>query len=271
MNRIEKVVYNSDMVQTISFRRGYSLELLFGKLVRIDDWAKGSLKAPFWRAYLPLEPGGRILYGDGEYPMEPGTLLIIPPETDFRGIVDAPFKKAFVHFSLRIDGYSYREGVYRAGLLPAEVSAWQACFSEARIGAPSDVFLPTATILRELHALSEAIFVPRDVDPRVSTILDWMCRHVRARASSAELASLVGLAPDYLTRLFHHAQGETPQESHRRLRLEEACRLLVSTPYSIKEIADRCGFSDRYHLTKHFRARWGIGPAAYRAREQGGR
>ena len=49
-------------------------------------------------------------------------------------------------------------------------------------------------------------------------------------------------------------------------RIEKASILLHHTDHSIDEIAELCGFGDRYYFTRVFTRQLGLGPAAYRKR-----
>jgi AraC-like DNA-binding protein len=263
MNTNDYFVYDSDMVDTLAMRTGFGVEVLFAKIVRISEWAPGILRSPFWRAYLPLDAGGCIVHHERETPLEPGFLYLIPPETSFRAIARAPFRKIFAHFVLRVDGYDVQPGIYFQKMEEGEREAWRRSF-DPRESSVADLFPLTASILRALCTHTTSTFRPHTLDGRVAAALRYLERISERGVSSREVASAAGLDYDHLSRLFRSALGETPLEAHRRLRLEAACRTLVSTDSSLDEIAERYAFSDRYHLTKLFRRRWGIGPAAYR-------
>ncbi|MFD0711491.1 helix-turn-helix transcriptional regulator [Paenibacillus sp. GCM10027626] len=48
--------------------------------------------------------------------------------------------------------------------------------------------------------------------------------------------------------------------------LDHAKELLATTPYTIAQIAEYCGFLDASHFTNRFRRREGITPRAYRGK-----
>lgn len=52
----------------------------------------------------------------------------------------------------------------------------------------------------------------------------------------------------------------------RKIRLDYAKILLISTEYSIQEISERCQFGSRNYFTRMFRAWEGVSPKEYRER-----
>lgn len=81
-----------------------------------------------------------------------------------------------------------------------------------------------------------------------------------------DLAAIAGCSRAQLCRRFRRAVGCSPIQYVLRLRLEAACDLLHGTTLPIPAIAEGCGFADRYHFSRAFSARFGCGPAAWRAR-----
>ena len=47
-------------------------------------------------------------------------------------------------------------------------------------------------------------------------------------------------------------------------KMEQARILLRHSPLSIKEIAERLGFSSQYHLSGYFKSRTGVSPRRFR-------
>ncbi|MFW5844624.1 MAG: helix-turn-helix domain-containing protein [Planctomycetota bacterium] len=64
------------------------------------------------------------------------------------------------------------------------------------------------------------------------------------------------------------ATGLTPQALLETVRLEAAADLLLASDYTVEAVAIRCGFAHGQHLSRRFRGRHGISPAAWRARER---
>ncbi|WP_212735361.1 helix-turn-helix domain-containing protein [Herbidospora galbida] len=68
----------------------------------------------------------------------------------------------------------------------------------------------------------------------------------------------------HFVRVFREATGETPHRYLTRLRIEQARRLLSTSPLSIEQIAPRCGFASPGALSSAFLRHTGVRPSAYR-------
>ena len=67
-----------------------------------------------------------------------------------------------------------------------------------------------------------------------------------------------------LERHFRDGLGLTPLEADRRIRVEQAKHLLLTTRRSATQIAADTGFCDLPHMIKVFRAAEGVTPEVFR-------
>jgi AraC family transcriptional regulator len=81
----------------------------------------------------------------------------------------------------------------------------------------------------------------------------------------SHVARAVGVHPVHLAHEFRRHYGESAGEYARRLRVEEACRLVARTRLPLCAVATRVGFYDQSHFTNAFKRGTGMTPAAYRA------
>ncbi len=91
------------------------------------------------------------------------------------------------------------------------------------------------------------------------------------RFDLARLAAAAGLSEKHLCRAFGKRYGTTPFRMKRELAMRSAGRLLSSTRYPIKSVAETVGFDDMYHFAKAFRAWSGMPPGRFRAERSGGK
>ena len=84
----------------------------------------------------------------------------------------------------------------------------------------------------------------------------------------SDLARIAERDAAYVATCFKRAYGVTIGERVRTLRLGRARQLLARTPLPIAEIADRCGYADQSHFTRHFRRAFALTPAQYRQRQR---
>jgi AraC family transcriptional regulator len=87
-------------------------------------------------------------------------------------------------------------------------------------------------------------------------------RQVAARVS--ELAALLKRNPQYLTRTTREMTGRSLGKHLRRRQLDEAERLLLTTPLTIAQIARRAAFGTVATFYRHFSEAYGMPPARFR-------
>ena len=89
-------------------------------------------------------------------------------------------------------------------------------------------------------------------------------RHdARPIAPEVALAGSLGVSPVHLVRAFNRQHGLPPYAWLNALRLKEARRRLMAGE-AIAAVAADLGFADQAHLTRRFKAAFGITPGAYR-------
>ncbi|CAN7572431.1 AraC family transcriptional regulator [Rhizobium sp. LjRoot254] len=87
--------------------------------------------------------------------------------------------------------------------------------------------------------------------------------------SGKDLASLAGLSPSHIRRLFRKHLRTSPHQWLLRERLTHAQALISDSGMAMSEIAEVCGFCDVYHFSREFKRSIGIPPATWRKREHG--
>ncbi|NOY75736.1 MAG: AraC family transcriptional regulator [Kiritimatiellaeota bacterium] len=82
-----------------------------------------------------------------------------------------------------------------------------------------------------------------------------------------DLAKVAGIGRFHFSRLFSKWYDMPPSVFLREIRVEKAVRLLQTERLTIKEVAERCGFSDASYFCKVFRKTMGVSPEAFRKGE----
>ncbi len=99
---------------------------------------------------------------------------------------------------------------------------------------------------------------------RVNAVVAHMRENLPVSIDHRSLEQVSKLSTSRLQALFREVTGYPPLDYLRRLRVEEARRLLADQRLSVKEIAALTGFRDTSHLSKVFRRIDGLSPAHYR-------
>lgn len=121
----------------------------------------------------------------------------------------------------------------------------------------------------ELAAVLERLFptgVPREEEASyiVRRIHQIVHEHLAEDLSLRELASLLSLNPQYLSKLYKQQTGTNLSDYIAAERIAKARNLLTSTSLKIYEIAALCGYPGVKHFTGVFKKRTGKTPSQVR-------
>lgn len=117
-------------------------------------------------------------------------------------------------------------------------------------------------LLQFLHQL----FYKSDIKsshPAVEKMKKYIIEYYMHPITAKELSALTNLDPAYCGKLFKAEQNCTIPQYINRVRIQMACQLLDQSGYSLDEIASLCGFCDKFHLGKNFKAIMGVAPKFY--------
>lgn len=98
----------------------------------------------------------------------------------------------------------------------------------------------------------------------VAKAKEYIKKNIGEPIRLSDIAGEVNLSPNYFHTTFTEVTGRTPHEYLVEYRVSTARELLLTTPLSLSEIAERCGFGNQQYMTSVFKARLGISPAKCR-------
>jgi transcriptional regulator GlxA family with amidase domain len=102
--------------------------------------------------------------------------------------------------------------------------------------------------------------------PKMRDISTFVLEHIDEPLPVERIATQVGMSPRTLSRWCREHLHESPAELVRKLRVDEARRLLEVTSLPVKDIAARTGLADTSTLWRAFVDHLGVTPAEYRQR-----
>lgn len=102
---------------------------------------------------------------------------------------------------------------------------------------------------------------------RLKPVLDHMKRNLALKTDVSKLAKLANLSPSRFHAVFREITGSGPMEYQKKLRLNAAFRLVVTTDEKLKAVAEKTGFCNEFHLSRDFKGNYGKSPREYRKKE----
>lgn len=101
-------------------------------------------------------------------------------------------------------------------------------------------------------------------------IKDYIDRHFREPLTLDSIAAGLGLSKSYVSHAFKDMLGYTPMQYVLRRKIGEAQTLLISSGYSITEIAQMVGYDSQSHFNQRFKQYVGISPGNFRRNYKNG-
>jgi AraC-like DNA-binding protein len=159
---------------------------------------------------------------------------------------------------------SIRSSVAEADLSTAGSEAVLAKFSEA---------LFVETLRRYIALLPEGRtgWLAGARDPEVGKAMAMMHRHPARPWTLVDLAKTAGISRSVLAERFRHYLGEPPMTYLTRWRLQLGQQLLVSTSYSVAQIAAEVGYDSEPAFNRAFKREFKLPPARFRAEAKAAR
>lgn len=116
-----------------------------------------------------------------------------------------------------------------------------------------------------LEGFMGAMFYEKDKgNPYIRKALRYIADHYSEHLTLERVAEEVQLSSSYFSTLFRQIVGTSFREYLCKIRVEESKRLLLSTDYSLADIAISMGFPDQSYFCKVFKQLVGITPGKFR-------
>lgn len=217
--------------------------------------------------------GYQILNGQ-KYDIEPGTLYILNP-TDFHEVCASDLDLYNISFSDEM-------------LTDEFIAAFSGDLAGCVKTVSQDRLLQLTSVCEMLlyeysnnprysekctKSLLDVLFVflmrifdvkkAKNSDTKKSTInsaVSYINVHFRENPSLSDVASYLGITPNYLSEQFHEVTGKKYKEYLNDVRLMYAKKLLASSDLSITEICFACGFSSLSNFLRVFKTHFGMSP-----------
>lgn len=229
---------------------------------------------------LTVKGRGKIFSGEHEFIVEPGDLLLFPPEA--------------VHYYGRADDSNewyhrwvyFRPRAYWADWLrwPHEVErVGHIKLADEQLANEFDsLFLNIEETHKEIRPMSEQLAMNllerllircyeessladhAPMDHRILEACQILSASLSAEVSIEELAEQVFLSPSRLAHLFREQVGVSIVRWREDQRIIRAKLLLQTTPLPVAVIGQQTGYDDQLYFSRVFKKRVGVSPSEYR-------
>lgn len=110
----------------------------------------------------------------------------------------------------------------------------------------------------------EKNYTPNEKIALIKPALDMInTNYYKNDLSVEELSRICGISIAYFRRIFTEKFGISPKEYIINKRIEYAKKLLLSKQFSVREVAEMCGYYEPCHFSREFSKRTGISPNKY--------
>ena len=102
-----------------------------------------------------------------------------------------------------------------------------------------------------------------DFSEKTHAIINYVKENLSERLDLKTLAAYAGYSPAYFHKIFKRATSTTLGEFVKSERIKKAADLIVTTSYTLTQIAYECGFSSQAYFSAAFKERMGVTPREY--------
>jgi AraC-like DNA-binding protein len=217
---------------------------------------------------LVVKGRGRFGAGGHSTALLPGVLLWVAPEVEHALRLDPGLARRTVRFKVRDRaGGSLRmlpDFLALSGAWGASVYLEQIEAELLRRGDHSERRLKHLVALLSIHAfrLQAGAGAPERglSEQQHQLIVGYVSARIDQRIRPAELARLVGLSPEYFTRVFRASYGVAPRRWLMQERIRCAARTLLDTGSDVTSVAHSFGYDDIYLFSRQFKLVMGQSP-----------
>jgi len=220
-----------------------------------------------------------IVLKQGKYQAQPNTVTYLPPniphhevnETEIPRYVAILIEPQFMEQQAKAYNHSINE-LEKLMVFPASeelLSVVKRFIGECKDQKAGSGMMLEALSVETVHLLlrsmlkikdNECVYVSRI---EINRCIEHMRQNLSEKLTLASLSYYSGMSVSHFTRVFRQETGLSPIDYLIEMRLDVACRLLLSNTIPLKQIALDCGFSSQAHFSSSFQKRYKMSPSEY--------
>ena len=249
----------------------------------------------FWEIVVVTRGTGLMVFGSKPLPIKLGDVFVISRdqehayrETHSLDIINIAFDPAYIgsvhpvledwmsNDALFAVGPRWRPGETPGECLhlgPSEFarvldliqrleSELESASAEARVAAFA-YFLLLITQLRR-HCLPWEAAGDSAPDTRIGRAVEFIDNHFADSITIDDIAACCHVSRRHFFRLFEQAVGMAPMEYLKKVRLQKAATMLLTTNANVTEVAFACGFNDSNYFSSLYHKEFGMSPSRFK-------
>ena len=232
--------------------------------IQETDVKKTDQSRHFSALSLRMRSNAQIRYNGQTLAMESGSVSYFPPDFDYTRTAGYD-DMIVIHFEV-YNYSSHTVETYRTENYGALLPLFEEIHQIWATGGQDRNYLATACLYRIFAVLmKDCTLTERSEKRAVSEAKHLMqVEYGNAELSVRQIAKRLDLSEEYLRRVFKESEKTSPKKYLQDLRIRRASSLLTSGYYSVRQVAEKCGFMDEKYFSTAFKKSTGIRPSAYR-------
>ncbi|MFN6017305.1 MAG: helix-turn-helix domain-containing protein [Verrucomicrobiota bacterium] len=249
----------------------------------------------FWEIVMVTRGTGLMVFGSKPLPIKLGDVFVIGRdqehayrETHSLDIINIAFDPAYIGSVHPVLGdWMSKDALFAVGprwhpgespgeclhLGPSEFARaldlvqrleaeLESASAEARVAAFA-YFLLLVTLLRR-HCLPREATGDAAPGTRVGRAVEFIENHFAEPITIDDIAACSHVSRRHFFRLFEQAVGLAPMEYLKKVRLQKAAAMLLTTKANVTEVAFACGFNDSNYFSSLYHKEYGMSPSRFK-------
>lgn len=215
-----------------------------------------------WEIVIPTKGHGIVETAFCRAEFSVGCAYVMPPHVAHWSYSDEPYTDIY----MQVDSLDFKKNgittIYGIDEMPSLGTIIYDAYLKTDQGYSGTCDSALRLIVQMIYDL-----VSDDTSSRITReIRNFLADNIaQSDISMTVLSEKFGFNGDYLRRIFKEDFGVTPMEYLENLRLSHAKQLLVKMPiYTVEEVGELCGFTDRFYFSRFFKRHTGLSPQKFR-------
>lgn len=261
----------------------------------LHHWSLTDLSSPFARVYYVVEGRAVLHLPEGDVECRPGFMYLIPTFVPHDIECEPGFK---IYYLFVFERFRENTDIFDEREFPVETRANEAAdllfrnfcqlypdlslpyenaeafedhqayksYAEAYAGMESYEHLQLQGLVWIIFSYFMKHSRPKleVADERIMRTAHFVQQHIDREISIDHLADMACVSKPHLTRLFRQAFGVSPRQYIIRKKIQHAQKLLLTTGFTVQQIARSIGIGDVSYFIRLFRKNLGFTPQDYR-------